>query len=131
MNFCEAMDLLKSGARMTRTVWKGSLFFLLDKEGEGVSSYQPRFLDYTYDEDIMISTGWKVEGEDNEYTFCEIIPFLNEGKKARMSEWTDAFIFVDKTTGKLVLHMMEAFPFVPGFESFMATDWIREDDVQR
>jgi len=124
MNFCEAMDLLKNGAKVTRSVWKGSLFFSM--EGEEVLAYQPRFLDYTYDESIMVSDGWQVEDESQEYTFCEIIPFLNDGKKARLAEWKDSFIFLDRSSGKLVLHMMDSFPFVPEFESFMATDWIEE-----
>lgn len=124
MKFCEAMDLLKNGAKVTRSVWKGSLYFLM--QGNDVVSYQPRFLDYTYDEDIMVSDGWLIEGSEQEYTFCEIIPFLNDGKKARMKDWKDSFIFYDASSAKLVLHMMDSFPFVPGFDSFVATDWIQE-----
>ena len=127
MKFCEAMDLLKAGKRMTRTVWKGSMYFL--QQGEGVTSYQPRFMDYTYDEDIMLSTGWHIDGDENEYNFCEIVPFLTNGAKARMTDWKDAFIYLDKTTGKLTLHMMEGFPFMPGFDSFTATDWIEDDPI--
>jgi hypothetical protein len=127
MNFCEAMDLLKSGKRVTRTVWKGSMYFM--QQGEGVTSFQPRYMDYSYDEDIMISTGWYIDGDEKEYNFCDIVPFLNEGAKARMTDWKDAFIFLDKTTGKLVLHMMEGFPFMPGFESFTAKDWIEDDPI--
>jgi hypothetical protein len=124
MNFCEAMDLLKNGAKVTRSVWKGSLYFMM--QGDVVMSYQPRYLDYTYDESIMVSDGWLIEGDTQEYTFCKIIPFLNDGKKAHMADWKDSFIFLDKPTGKLVLHMMDSFPFVPEFESFTATDWIEE-----
>lgn len=124
MNFCEAMDLLKNGAKVTRTIWKGSLFFSM--QGEEVMAYQPRFLDYTYDESIMISDGWLIEGDTQEYTFCEIIPFLHDGKKAHMADWKDSFIFLDNNSKKLVLHMMDSFPFVPEFESFMATDWVEE-----
>lgn len=124
MNFCEAMDVLKNGGKVTRSIWKGSLFFLM--QGDKVISYQPRFLDYTYDEDIMISDGWLVEGDTQEYSFCEIIPFLNDGKRVRMADWKDSFIFYDNASAKLVLHMMDSFPFVPGFDSFVATDWIEE-----
>lgn len=124
MNFCDAMDLLKNGAKVTRTVWKGSLYFLM--QGNDVISYQPRFLDYTYDEDIMVSDGWRIEGSDQDYTFCEIIPFLKDGKKAHMKDWKDSYIFYDASSAKLVLHMMDSFPFVPGFDSFVATDWIEE-----
>lgn len=125
MNFCEAMDLLKNGAKVTRSVWKGSLYFMM--QGEEVLSYQPRFLDYTYDETIMISDGWLIEGDTQEYTFCEIIPFLKDGKKAYMADWIKGwYIYFDNSTAKLVLHMMDSFPFVPEFESFTATDWIEE-----
>lgn len=124
MQFCEAMDVLKNGGKVTRSVWKGSLYFMM--QGETVLSYQPRLLDYTYDESIMVSDGWFIEGDTQPLTFCEIIPFLNEGKRAQMEEWTDSYIFLDKNTGRLVLHMMDSFPFVPGFDSFIATDWIEE-----
>lgn len=127
MNFCEAMDLLKAGKRMTRSVWKGSMYFLL--QGEAVLSYQPRLLEFVYNENIMISDGWFIEGGTQPLTFCELIPFLKEGKRAQLEEWTDSYIFLDKGTGKLVLHMMESFPFVPAFESFTATDWIEDDTI--
>lgn len=124
MQFCEAMDVLKNGGKVTRSVWKGSLYFLM--VGNDVLSYQPKLLDYTYDESIMVSDGWFIEGETQPLTFCEIIPFLNEGKRAQMEEWTDSYIFLDKNTRRLVLYMMDSFPFVPGFDSFIATDWIEE-----
>lgn len=127
MQFCEAMDVLKNGGKVTRSVWKGSLYFKMkDKK---VMSYQPRFLDYTYDESIMVSEGWFIEGDSNAYTFCEIIPFLNDGKKAKMEDWSDSYIFYERPSSKLVLHMMDVFPFVPGFDSFMAVDWIEDDTV--
>lgn len=125
MDFCEAMNILKNGGKVTREVWKGALYFMM-KDDE-VHSYQPRLLDYSYDESIMLSDGWFVEGDEKAYSFCEIIPFLNEGKRAQMEDWQkDWCIFLDKGTGKLLLRMMDSFPFVPGFDSFVATDWIQE-----
>ena len=66
MNFCEAMEALKNGAKVTRSVWKGSLYFMM--QGDVVLSYQPRFLDYTYDESIMVSDGWFIEGDTQPLT---------------------------------------------------------------
>lgn len=124
MKFCEAMDVLKNGGKVTRQVWKGSLYFMM--QGEDVITYQPRLLEYQYDEDIMISDGWLVDDQrnPNQMTFCEVIPYLEDGYRAWISDWKDSFIYLDKTTGKLVLHMMESFPFIPAFESFTASDWI-------
>jgi len=124
MKFCEAMEMLKTGSKMTRSVWTGSLYFLLDKDGKGISSYQPRFLDYSYDEDIMISDGWMVEGQESTMLFCETIPFLEDGKKARMADWDDAYIYLDRGEKKLVIYSMQPFPFVPDFASFAANDWM-------
>jgi len=126
MNFCEAMDLLKSGVPVTRDSWKGSLYFFY--QDGNVTSFQPRLREYTYDEGIMVSNGWIIEGDNTtEYNFCEIIPFLQKDKKAAMKDWDRSFIFLDKNTGRLVIHMMEAFPFIPSFEAFSATDWIIDD----
>lgn len=125
MKFCEAMDILKNGGKVTRTVWQGSLYFMM--QGNDVLSYQPKLLDYTYDESIMVSDGWLIEGDTQEYTFCEIIPFLKDGKRAHMSGWQAGwYIYLDSQTSRLVLHMMDSFPFVPGFDSFVATDWVQE-----
>lgn len=124
MKFCEAMDVLKNGGKVTRSLWKGSLYFLM--QGNKVISYQPRLINYIYDEDIMVSDGWLVEGDTKEYSFCNIIPFLNDGKRVHMVDWKDSYLFFDNASGNLVLHMMESLPFVPGFDSFVATDWIEE-----
>lgn len=125
MKFCEAMDVLKNGGKVTRSVWQGSLYFLM--VGNEVLSYQPKLLDYTYDESIMVSDEWMIEGDDNEYNFCEIIPFLQAGKRAYMRDWNSGwYIYLDSQTNRLVLYMMDSFPFVPGFDSFVATDWVQE-----
>ena len=127
MKFCEAMDLLKEGAKVTRQPWKGSMYFVM--KGDDVKCFQPKLVNFLYSEDIMISGGWYIEGQDqvrNEMTmtFCEIIPFLQKGCKAWLCDWKDSYIYLDNSTKSLVLYRMEMFPFIPDFESFVAHDWI-------
>ena len=122
MKFCDAMDLLKSGSKITREPWKQAIYFLMD--GKIVNSYQPRISPYLYDEDIMVSDGWLVEGETDEFPFCEVVIYLQEGLKAMLKDWKDMYIYLDRPTKSLVAHSMDVFPFTPDFESFIATDWI-------
>lgn len=123
MKFCEAMELLKAGKKVTRTQWKGSIYFVTDEKGD-VKSYQPHLVNYLYNEDIMISDGWLVEDEEQPMNFCDIIPYLQKGKRAKMTDWNDSYIFLDPTTGHLVLFRMDVFDFIPGFEAFTAQDWM-------
>lgn len=122
MKFCEAMEKLKNGSKVTRQPWKEGVYFQMD--GSDVKSFQPKLTHYIYNEDIMVSNGWLVEGEEKEYNFCEIIPFLQNGSKARMKHWNDSFIYLDQSEKILVIHSMDIFPFTPQFHDFAAEDWI-------
>jgi len=89
-----------------------------------VKSYQPKLTNFIYDESILVSNGWLVDGYKNEMSFGEIIPFLQQGFKARLNSWNDAYIFLQKQTNTLAFYTMEVFPFIPNFESFIENDWI-------
>jgi len=122
MDFCQAMDKLKEGGKVTRNAWKGNVYFkVVDNE---VRTYQPKLMPYIYNDDIMISDGWHVEGDENEYSFCEIIPFLQKGAKAKLKEWDETYIYLDRQAKQLVVHSMDHMPFIPDFESFTAVDWM-------
>jgi hypothetical protein len=122
MKFCEAMAMLKQGSKVTRKPWADGVYFLL--QGEDVKSFQPKLSAYHYNEDIMISEGWMVEGNEEEMSFCDIISFLQKGYKAKMKEWKECFIYFDHSINGLVVHSMEPFPYTPDFDSFIAEDWI-------
>lgn len=122
MKFCEAMDLLKSGSKVTREPWVGVVYFLMVESD--VKAYQPKLTHYAYNEDIMVSDGWIVEGQEESYKFSDIIPFLQKGLKAKLKDWDEMFIFLDRTTKLLAIQSVENFPFTPDFESFIAEDWI-------
>lgn len=122
MKFCEAMEKLKNGAKVTRQPWKEGVYFLI--QGDDVKSFQPKLAPYIYNEDIMVSDGWLVDGQSDEYKFCDIIPFLQQGTKAKLKDWNETFIYLDRGTKGLVVHSMDAFPFIPDFDSFVAQDWI-------
>jgi hypothetical protein len=122
MKFCEAMDKLKNGSKVTRKPWGEGLYFLM--QGEDVKSFQPKLSSYHYNEDIMVSDGWLVDDCKEEMKFCDIIPYIRKGSKAKMKQWKESFIYFDNSTKGLVIHSMECFPFTPDFDSFLAEDWI-------
>lgn len=122
MKFCEAMDLLKSGHKVTRQPWSDGVYFLMD--GQDVKSYQPMLRHYAYNEDIMVSTGWLIDEDPKEYSFSEIIPMLQSGSKAKLSDWKDSYIYLDKDERVLVISSMDIYPFTPQFSDFLAEDWI-------
>lgn len=122
MKFCEAMEALKNGSKVTRHPWRGGMYFLMvDKD---VKSFQPKLVPYVYNEDIMVSDGWEVEGKEEEYSFCDIIPFLQQGLKAKLKEWKETYIYLDKQSKSLVVASMDVLPFLPDFDSFIAQDWM-------
>lgn len=122
MKFCEAMDKLKSGSKVTRQPWKGGVYFIMD--GTDVKSMQPKLTPFIYSEDIMVSEGWQIVGNETELTFCEIIPYLLQGEQAKLKEWGSTYIFLDAPNKMLVVHSMEIQPYIPDFGSFVAEDWI-------
>lgn len=122
MNFKEAMHKLKLGGKVSRNAWNSPIYFMMvDKD---VKSFQSILSPYLFNEDIMISEGWWLEEKAGEHSFSEIIPFLQQGHRAKLKDWKDMYIFLDKQTKGLVLHSMQSFQFLPDFDSFTATDWI-------
>lgn len=122
MKFCEAMELLKNGSKVTRHPWQQGVYFLI-VNGD-VKSFQPHLTPYIYNEDIMVSDGWIVEGIEEELKFCNIITHLRNGLKAKLKDWNETFIYFDHQTKLIVCQSMNLFPFIPDFESFIAEDWI-------
>lgn len=127
MKFCEAMDLLKTGSKVTRHPWQEGVYFKMI--GDEVKSFQPKLTPYIYDEDIMVSDGWLIDENNNfsdqkEYKFCDIIPFLTRGYKVKLKEWNETFVYFDRDSKILVVNSMSIFPFIPDFSSFIAEDWI-------
>lgn len=122
MKFCEAMDKLKGGSKVTRQPWQGSVYFII-QDGD-VKAMQPKLLPFAYSEDIMVSDGWEIVGSEEEYTFCDVIPLLQKGEKAKLKEWVNTYIYLDPSNKMLVIHSMDVQPFIPDFDSFIAQDWI-------
>lgn len=122
MNFCEAMELLKSGKKVTRKDWKDGLYFVM--EDEKVITYQPIIEIYTYNEDIMVSDGWMVEGAEKPKKFCQIIQELQNGAKAWMNDWKSEFFIYLEGGGDLVIHKMGKLNYYPSFDDFKSEDWI-------
>ncbi len=122
MRFCEAMEKLKSGSKVTREPWRDGVYFLMD--GNDVKSFQPKLSPYIYNEDIMVSDGWVVIGQEGEFNFCDIIPYLYQGFKARLKDWKEAFIYLDQSQKSLIVHSMDIFQFTPSFKDFLSQDWV-------
>jgi hypothetical protein len=88
-------------------------------DGSDVKSYQPKLQPYAYNEDIMVSDGWVVEGLEGEHKFYDIISQLQDGKKCHPKEWKeDCFIYFDQTLQGLALRTMEMFPFLSRVQLF-------------
>lgn len=124
MDFCEAMKIMKNGGKVTRDKWKDGVYFSIEKGA--VKAYQPRLRLFVYHEDIMTSDGWVVVGEeDKKYEFCQIIPFIQQGKKVKLDSWNKEYICKDRMTREIILHSIDCdTPFIPDFESFEAKDWV-------
>jgi len=122
MKFNEAMDALQKGNKVTRQSWVGAIYFKMD--GNDVKTYQPRAAIYAYNEDIMISDGWIVDGEEGEFKFYDIIPFLQKNKKAWLKDWNEMYIHYDNDSKSIVLNSMEPYTFIPAFDAFIAQDWV-------
>jgi hypothetical protein len=122
MNFSDAMEKLKSGSKITRHEWKSLLYFMM--QDDVIKSFQSRISTYVYCEDIMTSSGWLIDSDEKEYSFCDIIGPLQSGSNARLKEWKEAYIYFDHSVKEIVIHNMEYYPFVPAFDSFVKEDWI-------
>ena len=127
MKFCDAMDKLKEGFKVSRQPWVEGVYFLM-QEGD-VKSFQPKLSQFIYNEDIRVSDGWVLDSDPSEYSkpeyrFCDIILSLKKGSRAKLKDWTDSYIYFDPSTKSLVIHTMEAFPFIPDFASFDSEDWV-------
>ena len=132
MKFDDAVKEMVNGAKITRKPWYGQIYFKFETvDGkEGIHTYQPKLAHYTYNEDIMASDGWIVEGvEDKEWMFYDIIQFLQSGKKARLNTWNkECYIQYDPASQGLIYFSMEILPYTPGFDSFVAQDWMIVND---
>ncbi len=122
MNFSDATTAIKAGKKVTRTIWKETVYFLM--KDNTVYSFQPVLRQYGYTEDIMVSDGWIVDASAKTYKFCDIIGLLLEGSTAKLESWKDTYIYLDRSEKILILRTMEGFPFIPQFNDFLATDWI-------
>ncbi|HHF7341028.1 TPA: hypothetical protein ACPSKZ_000705 [Legionella anisa] len=122
MKFSDAMEQLKLGYKVTRESWKDGIYFLM--QDNDVKSFHPILKPYIYNEDIMVSYGWRVDNSEQEMKFVDIIPLLQAGGCAKMREWKDSYIYFDRQEGRLILRAMEQFQFMPEFEAFVAEDWV-------
>ncbi len=122
MEFCKAIERLKSGSKITRRAWADGVYFIL--EDNAINSYQPTIKAYHYNEDIMISDGWLVDNKTDEMKFCDIIPFLLKGSKVKLKDWENMYVYYDDVAKGLVVFSMQKFPFHIDFNSFAAEDWI-------
>jgi len=127
MNFTEAMQQLREGAKVSRRKWTDpTIFKLVDgkvKCFENISQY------YVYDESIFLSEGWRIlgleiEGKEVELCFCDLIPHLKSGAKARLSSWEDSYICIDNESKFIVFKSIVECNFREDLESLVAEDWM-------
>jgi hypothetical protein len=121
MKFNEAMEHLQWGHKVSRSSWAGMYLIMNDKQ---IEAYSPRINHYIYNEEIMLSDGWLVEGMDGERKFYDIIDYIAQGATIRLKGWGEKFVFYDKIEHSLVIHSMELNYYKPDFEDFAAKDWM-------
>ncbi len=120
MKFSEAMEQLKSGKKVARNILGQNSYFLMD--GDIVRFYEPGLQHFTYDESIMVSDGWIIEDMTGEHYFYDVVPFLQQGFKAKMKSWDNSCIYLEGQL--LILRTIESFPYMPSFSDFIAEDWV-------
>lgn len=126
MKFKDAIEKLESGYKITRASHKGSVYIMMkDKK---VISIKPTIAFYPYVLDIMISDGWLIDYDDcfenkKEHKFCDIIPLLAKGHKAKLKEWNETYIFYDKKDKDLLVYETIESQYFPVFDDFIADDW--------
>lgn len=122
MNFNEAMEKLKEGKKISRNIWKDTLYYQL--KGSEIKTYQNKLDVFIYDEDIMLSNGWLLIGDTKEYSFVDLLPLLYKGAKATHKEWEKSYFYLELVTKTLIISTIYEQSFVPDFMSFLADDWI-------
>ena len=129
MNFSDAIEKLKSGKKITRTPWRGEIWFEIT-DGE-LLSCQEHFEQYQYDESIMISNDWKLLGDksDEEYSFCDLMGHLLNGRKAKEEYWQDMYIYYCPKDKQLIVSMTVYNSYTPIIDDFLAQDWIIKEDI--
>lgn len=128
MKFCEAVEKLAKGSKITRQEWLGELFYSYD--GVNVKSWQPQTEYYLYDANIMLSANW-VDCDDasTAMTFCKMLQCLRDGKRVRMTDWDSSYLTLDLATGRMLLHSLHEAPFIPTVDDFSAGDWVEVKPV--
>jgi len=121
MKFNEAMEYLQWGHKVSRSSWAGMYLIMNDKQ---IEAYSPRIKHYLYNEEIMLSDGWLVEGFEGERKFYDVIDYLAQGASIRLKDWKEQFVFYDKADRSLAIHSMELTCYKPDFEDFAARDWM-------
>lgn len=122
MNFSEAVESLKEGKKVTRSSWRDGIYLMIVQKK--LKSFQPMWVAFLYENEILLSDGWLLEGRDEEFTFCDLIPYLQRGEKAQCKDWGAMFIYYDNTSKILCNQTIEETKFTLEFDSFVATDWM-------
>lgn len=122
MKFNEAMKLLEKGSKIARQSWKNGIYWML--ENKAIISHEPRVQFYQYNENTLLADGWIVEDSIEEQKFYDIISDLKSGKKARMKDWKESYIYFDHTIKNIALHTIERSHPVIDFSLLIAEDWI-------
>ncbi len=125
MNFNEAMEALKGGKKIARSLWLGEMYFVLYKN-DSILCFRYALNNYIYDQSVLLSKGWLIDDGNKEHEFVEIIESLQKGSRAKLKEWGDSYIFLDKTQKTLVYRTNIQHSYIPAYEDFVAIDWIEQ-----
>lgn len=131
MEFKEAMVHLRNHRKITRNVWACE-YLEMDVMGK-IKGYREEWAPFNFVIDIITSTDWVIEGEeDTMLSFEDILKPLKEGKSVKLKEWPKhCAIEIEKTLNSVFIRKICDFDFTPSFNCFLANDWmvIEEESV--
>lgn len=132
MDFKQAMEAMRKGAKIRRPSWEPSLHLrkvvvkIKDTEEtqEIIQAYRLQYNTFEWNLSTLDSNDWLIEGSLEEVPFEEVAVQLQKGKKARLKNWEDNFIILDKASNEIVFVHYAPYPFCPNFRCICSNDWV-------
>jgi hypothetical protein len=122
MTLCEAVEMLKKGLAVTRMAWMGSVFFKMH-HGE-MRAYHITTTRFNCPEYMIFTHNWIVNDSLPNMSFCEIIPYLEQGLRIKMAGWDMQEIYLNESHEFILIHTAEQLDYQLDFKTLKATDWV-------
>lgn len=127
MKFSEALIELREGQKITRSDWlRNDIFFQTSgkKDGHKINCFYVASTLFRYDNDILLSDDWKIEGQKGLHTFDKAVDALEQMKKISLSSWDEKYVEKDPNSREIIVKYVDICNFTPCFKDFIAEDWM-------